>query len=144
MYLNPTIALAAYNFSAHSSPSPFPQQAILCYDSRHASLPVAYTECEPIVTYKIATGPRPATPILFGRRPAPGVLNRVPKTWESPPGHCIVGIDVPATSMEQTSLLEIQAAARAILMKCVLADPHLGGMTFIGATGNMLVEVMGV
>lgn len=49
-----------------------------------------------------------------------------------------------SSRIEQSSLLEIQAAARAILMNCVLGADHLGGTTLIGASGGLAVEILGV
>lgn len=47
-------------------------------------------------------------------------------------------------AFEKASLTEIQATARAIMMKCVLGEDHLGGMTSIGAKGNLQVQILGL
>ncbi|KAL8932426.1 MAG: hypothetical protein Q9216_006843 [Gyalolechia sp. 2 TL-2023] len=147
MYLNPAgaaAALVALNATNPSGIDPYPQQAIICWDDRYATKILSYPDCENVVSARIATGPDPSTPIYFSRNPIPPfVTNRVPKFWQAPPGICKVGIDVPSAGAEQTSLLEIQAAARAILMSCVLGAAHLGGTTLIGSRGDMLVEILG-
>lgn len=100
--------------------------------------------CTHVIEHDIATGPNPGQPIAFSRSPLPGIHSRVPKGWtELPQRTCRVNIDVPGAPAEEASLVEIQATARVIEMKCVLAGDHLGGMTFIGRTGNLLVEILG-
>ena len=145
MIINPAAALAALNTTTLSSilPGTFPQQSILCYDRRYADYPPVFADCERIIRNDIATGPRPDTPIIFSRNPLPGRQNRVPKAWTSLKSSCDIIIDVPTTLMEESNLLEIQATARAILMKCVLGSHHLGGMTFIGKRGGLSVQIIG-
>ena len=52
-------------------------------------------------------------------------------------------IDVPHVVAEMASLTEIQAAARAISIKCVLGNEHLGGFTFVGLNNELLVSIHG-
>ncbi|KAL9593315.1 MAG: hypothetical protein Q9219_007608, partial [cf. Caloplaca sp. 3 TL-2023] len=140
MWIKPATAIAAgaaINLTTFNLPDPFPSQSILCWDNRYASIIPTYHDCETIVVNDIATGPRPSTPILFSRVPQAGVANRVPKFWQRPSGTCRVEIDVPSAAAEQSNLLEIQATARAILMKCVLGEQRLGGMTVIGSHGGL-------
>ncbi|KAL8898099.1 MAG: hypothetical protein Q9207_006875 [Kuettlingeria erythrocarpa] len=135
------LALFNATFPAHSPP-----QAVLCYDRRYARDLPALGDCMQVIEHDIVSGPNPGQPIAFSRTPLPGVHARVPKDWIAPgrTRHtCRVSIDVPMAAAEKASLVEIQATARLIQMKCVLGEEHLGGMTLIGKTGNMVVEVLG-
>lgn len=67
----------------------------------------------------------------------------MPRRWVGPRSDCYVDIDVPLDGSEVASLTEIQAAARNVLMKCVLGDQHLGGVTVIGNREGLLVSVLG-
>ncbi|KAL8748458.1 MAG: hypothetical protein Q9184_007290, partial [Pyrenodesmia sp. 2 TL-2023] len=139
-------AAAALAFFNATFPAPSPRQAIMCYDKRYARDPPAMSDCTQIIEHDIVTGPDPGQAIGFSRSPLPGIHTRVPKGWVAPretQNTCRVSIDVPAAPAEEASLVEIQATARVIEMKCVLGGNHLGGMTFIGKTGNMLVEILG-
>ncbi|KAL8772269.1 MAG: hypothetical protein Q9209_002481 [Squamulea sp. 1 TL-2023] len=120
-----------------------PSNPVLCWDSRHAHHAPSYSGCESIVSFDIATGPRPSTTISFSRQPHLWLQNRVPKSWIGPQARCFVVIDVPHDAVEDASLMEIQAAARTVMMKCVLGEDHLGGFTYIGRSGSLLVEVLG-
>ncbi|KAI4178517.1 MAG: hypothetical protein LQ346_007420 [Caloplaca aetnensis] len=136
-------ALALFNATF---PAPYPPQAVLCYDRRYARDVPAMGDCMQVIEHGIVSGPNPGQPIAFSRAPLPGVHARVPKGWIAPgtTRHtCRVSIDVPMAPAEKASLVEIQATARVIQMKCVLGADHLGGMTLIGKTGNMLVEILG-
>ncbi|KAL8729339.1 MAG: hypothetical protein Q9166_004836 [cf. Caloplaca sp. 2 TL-2023] len=126
-----------------TSPDPFPTQSIVCYDSRYALHAPSYASCERIIKDYIATGQRPFITLSFARDPDPRRQSRVPKRWLEPRNMCDVGIDVPYAVEEEASLTEIQAAARSIMMKCVLGGEHLGGFTFIGRRGGLLVKIIG-
>ncbi|KAL8958606.1 MAG: hypothetical protein Q9193_004371, partial [Seirophora villosa] len=136
---------AGFNFTSDSrdpaTGSPLP--VVLCYDDRYAEHPPLFVDCQRIITHCIATGPNPSVRIPFSRRPLPGMHAVAPKYWVSPRTACRVTIDVPDLPAESVSLQEIQATADFILMKCVLAEPHLGGFTMIGENNGMLVEVLG-
>ncbi|KAL8941775.1 MAG: hypothetical protein Q9211_001666, partial [Gyalolechia sp. 1 TL-2023] len=89
MYLHPAAALVALNATTIGIPPPFRQQAIICWDDRYATKPLAYSDCESVVAGRIAPGPYPSRPIYFSRDPVQGRLAyRVPKVWQSPPGSC--------------------------------------------------------
>ena len=125
--------------------SPYIPQAVICYDERYAraSNPPTYRGCEYIIENNIATGPRPDLWHAFARLPDPNFQSRVPKRWVDPRRSCSVQIDVPRTVGEEASLTEIQAAARTILMQCVLGGWHLGGFTYVGKIGALLVSILG-
>ncbi|KAL8911950.1 MAG: hypothetical protein Q9172_007581 [Xanthocarpia lactea] len=141
---NSALSLLPLNLT-DSVDSPFLPQAIVCYDERYAraSNPPAYRGCHEVIENRIATGPRPDMWHAFSRRPDPLLQSRVPKRWVDARRSCSVQIDVPYNVGEEASLTEIQAAARAILMQCVLGAWHLGGFTYIGRLGALLVNVMG-
>lgn len=50
---------------------------------------------------------------------------------------------MPMAVVEMASLTEIQAAARAIAITCVLGSWHLGGFTFVGLKNELLVSIHG-
>ncbi|KAL8863105.1 MAG: hypothetical protein Q9178_000479 [Gyalolechia marmorata] len=141
---NSALSLLPLNLT-DSVDSPFLPQAVVCYDERyaHASNPPTYRGCQDVIEYSIATGPRPDLWHAFSRRPDPKLQSRVPKRWIDGRRSCTVLIDVPHTVAEEASLTEIQAAARTILMQCVLGGWHLGGFTYIGRRGALLVSVVG-
>ncbi|KAL8696026.1 MAG: hypothetical protein Q9201_007859 [Fulgogasparrea decipioides] len=119
-------------------PSPWPYQPIFCWDHRYARGAPIYHHCEMIINNQIATGPRPDHPTTFSRG-APRY--NVPKEWIAPRNTCVVQIDVPYAQVDEASLNEIQATARAIMMRCVLGEDHLGGFTTTGKGGGVHVEV---
>ncbi|KAL8638963.1 MAG: hypothetical protein Q9228_003938 [Teloschistes exilis] len=131
----PNLNLINSNF-----PSPWPRQPILCYTPYHAIHPPSFTDCEAIIRSQIADGPDPGRHIIFSRHPP---VSNCPKIWFGPSVSCGVEVDVRYEAFEKASLTEIQATARAIMMKCVLGEDHLGGMTAIGVKGNMQVQVLG-
>ncbi|KAL8645100.1 MAG: hypothetical protein Q9210_006895 [Variospora velana] len=120
----------------------FPFPAVLCYDRRYATDLPEFSDCAGIIANTIATESNPSVRIPFSRWPLPGIYS-VPKYWVSRRGSCRVTIDVPIAPAEMASLQEIKATADAILMKCVLGEDHLGGMTMIGERGLMIVEILG-
>ncbi|KAL8626433.1 hypothetical protein Q9189_007877 [Teloschistes chrysophthalmus] len=121
-------------------PSPWPWQPILCYTPAHALHPPPFADCDIIIRSQIAVGPDPGRHVIFSRHPP---VSNCPKIWFGPSASCGVAIDVRYEAFEKASLTEIQATARAIMMKCVLGEDHLGGMTAIGQKGNMQVQVLG-
>lgn len=125
--------------------APFVPQASVCYDERYASRTKApsYPGCVHVIENNIATGNRPDQWHAFSRRPDPTRHSRVPKTWVDNGRSCEVHIDVPYAVAEMASLTEIQAAARAISIKCVLGNEHLGGFTFVGMNNELLVSIHG-
>lgn len=125
--------------------APFVPEAIICYDERYAQPYKApsYPGCVHVVESNIATGTRPDLWHAFSRRPDPTRQSRVPKTWVDNGQSCEVHIDVPMAVVEMASLTEIQAAARAIAIKCVLGSWHLGGFTFVGLKNELVVSIHG-
>ncbi|KAL8723845.1 MAG: hypothetical protein Q9181_007141 [Wetmoreana brouardii] len=121
-------------------PSPWPHQPIICWDRRYAHHAPIYNDCEMIIKNRIATGPRPDHPAVFSRHLP---VRNVPKEWIAPRNTCAVQIDVPYAHTDEASLNEVQATARAIMMRCVLGADHLGGFTTTGIRGQVRVEVNG-
>ncbi|KAL8843398.1 MAG: hypothetical protein Q9176_002011 [Flavoplaca citrina] len=128
-----------------SSPdyAPFVPEATFCYDRRYAwhDTPPNYEGCSSVIEHKIATGEHPELFHAFSRRPDPMRQMRVPKAWVDPEQTCGVHIDVPGAVVEMASLIEIQAAARVIAIKCVLGQERLGGFTFVGMSNQLLVSI---
>ncbi|KAL9627072.1 MAG: hypothetical protein Q9204_006829 [Flavoplaca sp. TL-2023a] len=122
---------------------PFVPEATVCYDRRYAwhDRPPDYQGCSTVIEHKIAIGEHPELYHAFARRPDPRKQSRVPKAWVDPEQTCGIHIDVPGAVVELATLVEIQAAARVIAIKCVLGEERLGGFTFIGMSGQLLVSI---
>ncbi|KAL8847713.1 MAG: hypothetical protein Q9221_007274 [Calogaya cf. arnoldii] len=142
------LSLLPTNLTGPSN-APFAPKATFCYNENYTrSGPLSYTTCTQIIEHKIATGPRPDLWHAFARRPDPKRQSYVPKTWTDPSLQCGIRIDVPGAVVEMASLVEIQAAARVIAIKCILGgqaprDYRLGGFTFVGFHNELLVSVQG-
>ncbi len=120
-----------------------------CWTPALSPHPVIFKECYDLVTKQIhLTGSfNPNVPLIFSREKPLGPDIELPHSWVTgPPGNCIVGIDIPGKvgGTEKTSLKDIEMAARAIAVKCIIAPPHLGGILTIGWQGKLNVIITGM
>lgn len=76
--------------------------------------------------------------MIFSRSETAGFT--VPRTWGE--GSCVVAIDVDGDGVEETSTFRaITERAWALMLACVIMEPHLGGRTRLGEHEMMSVLV---
>lgn len=110
---------------------------------------LVFKECYDIITRKIPrTGSFDADiPLIFSRDESLRPDIETPYSWISrPPGKCIIGVDIPSVvgGSEKTSLRDIEYAAKAIAVRCVIQPPHLGGILVIGWQHKLNVIITGM
>ncbi|KAL8925517.1 MAG: hypothetical protein Q9208_003408 [Pyrenodesmia sp. 3 TL-2023] len=121
----------------------------LCWTPALSPDALVFKECYDIITKQIPrTGSFNAdTPLIFSRDKALRPDIETPHSWISrPPRNCIIGVDIPAAvgGTEKTSLKDIEYAAKAIAVRCIIQPPHLGGILTIGWQGKLNVVITGM
>lgn len=120
-----------------------------CWHPQVSPKPLIFRECSTIISQLIPRAGRfdKTTPLSFGRA---GPLHpdvETPFSWQLPrPSNCIIGIDIPAAvgGTDKTSLKDIQDAALAVAIDCVIKPPHLGGIIAIGWQEKLNVVITGL
>lgn len=144
------ITLITHTSALVASPAPHiltftTQSDILCYDTRYATHHPPLDDCSEVLTREIAT-PHMTRPITFSRHPI-GDQFRLPHTFKTARGACAVVIDMPMTPTHaavppaEASMLDVKAAAFAVLKACVAHADGLGGIVQTGLRGDLQVRV---
>ena len=112
----------------HQSPPLRPQRA-----------PTTYKECSHILRFLLDYDKEQGS-ITFSRRP--GIGYRVPDYWVA--GTCAIPIDMHSDNeVDEMSFHDIAVEAGAIMVRCVMYGPHLGGTQPVGPRKVMNVTVFG-
>ncbi|KAL8634344.1 MAG: hypothetical protein Q9228_008062 [Teloschistes exilis] len=110
--------------------------------------PLIFKDCDIVIRNKIlnehAFGPD--QPLSFSRDRGLNPDIKLPETWTSGAGDCIVGVDIPSNvgGEEKTSLRDIVFAAQAVAVECVIKPPHLGGLLLVGWQKKMNVVIVSI
>ncbi|KAL8646052.1 MAG: hypothetical protein Q9210_006354 [Variospora velana] len=120
-----------------------------CWYPQISPNPLIFKECNYIITKLIPrTGNFDTSiPLIFSRDESLHPDVETPKSWQLPrPVNCIVGIDIAHAvgGSDKTSLKDIQHAATAIAIECVIKPPHLGGILQIGWQEKLNVIITGL
>jgi len=115
-----------------------------CWQQNPASQPqlkpIIYKECRDIIT-KIPMGQKALAPLVFSRSATEGF--KVPESWQY--GSCVLTIDVEGADVYETSTFAaVTKRAFALMVQCVINEPHLGGRSFVGDHDGLEVLVFGV
>ncbi|KAL9005557.1 MAG: hypothetical protein Q9188_001682 [Gyalolechia gomerana] len=105
---------------------------ILCWDSRYATKKPKLDSCTSIIAHQIVTPPFNTGPITFSRRSIGASDYRVPHSWRTGPGGCVIAIDIPELpswpiEYVESSLVDVKKAAIELAESCVARNAKLGG-----------------
>ena len=101
--------------------------------------PTTFKECYELVK-RLAHHDKAEAAMIFSRKPGAGF--RVPEHWVS--GNCVLTIDMDSDNDEETlSFKDLAVDAGAVMVRCVMAPPHLGGTMLVGQRRSMNVTVFG-
>ncbi|CAF9926680.1 MAG: hypothetical protein HETSPECPRED_006392 [Heterodermia speciosa] len=106
---------------------------------RHPIAPTTFKTCYEIVK-RLVHHDKAEAAMIFSRKPGAGF--RVPENWVS--GNCVFTIDMDSDTDEETlSFRELAVDAAAVMARCVMNPPHLGGTLLVGRRKSMNVTVFG-
>ncbi|KAI4178493.1 MAG: hypothetical protein L6R41_008365 [Letrouitia leprolyta] len=116
-----------------------------------AIVPATFTECREAIN-NIIVGRDPEEVLRFSAESSQRPDIKLPTTWRVPgpppqaQDKCMVGLqwnaDAPRRGDDHTTLIDIQGAAMAAAIKCVINPPHLGGTVIVGWKQHMVVNVL--
>ncbi|KAI4194633.1 MAG: hypothetical protein LQ350_007658 [Teloschistes chrysophthalmus] len=110
--------------------------------------PLIFKDCDSVIRRQILNEHAfdPDQPLTFSRDVNLNPDIKLPETWTSPGGDCIVGVDIPSTlgGEEKTSLRDILFAAQAVAVECVIKPPHIGGLMLVGWQKKMNVVIVSI
>ncbi|KAL8637353.1 MAG: hypothetical protein Q9228_005369, partial [Teloschistes exilis] len=110
--------------------------------------PLIFKNCDSVIRRQILNEHAfdPDQPLTFSRDRGLNPDIKLPETWTSLGGDCIVGVDIPSTvgGVEKTSLRDILFTAQAVAIECVIKPPHLGGLMLVGWQSKMNVVIVSV
>ncbi|KAL8898637.1 MAG: hypothetical protein Q9207_006607 [Kuettlingeria erythrocarpa] len=123
-----------------------PIYAPKCWDPHPAIRPAVFAECRDTIRHiTTSTQFEPDQPLRFSINPSFHPDIQLPVTWKRPGNeNCDVGLQfLPlARGSDRATLYEVQSAAMAAAMECVIKPPHMGGVVEIGWEGLMAVNVL--
>ncbi|KAL8761719.1 MAG: hypothetical protein Q9184_002194 [Pyrenodesmia sp. 2 TL-2023] len=151
-YLVTCIILSALLPLAISPPPPprphrNPVYAPKCWASHPTVRPAVFAECRDIIRHIPTSTPQfePSQPLKFSTNPSFRPDIHLPAVWRLPgKENCYVGLQFKtgATGYDRTTLFDVQSAAMAAALECVIRPPHLGGVVEVGWEGRMAVNVL--
>ncbi|KAL9022757.1 MAG: hypothetical protein Q9185_000019 [Variospora sp. 1 TL-2023] len=107
--------------------------------------PAIYSECWDIIR-EIPTSSTfdPGIPLKFSPDPARRPDIRLPAAWTFGKENCDVGLQFSpgASGDDRTTLYDVQSAAKAVALECVIKPPHLGGVAVVGWKNLLAVNVL--
>lgn len=106
-----------------------------CWPNDESTGPLVFRECLDIINHVVAHGHDLNVPLKFSQDSSlePDIL--LPMSWlGGRTSNCIVGLAfVPdKTGYDRVSMSDIQRAATALGVECVIKPPHRGGIVQIG------------
>ncbi len=130
-----------------SAPTPSAAYRPKCYPPQPHLLPAVFRACKTIIfTIPTASGPHdPSVPLKFSpdRDQRPDV--RLPAAWGKGNRECNIALQFgrdASVRYDMTTLNDVQGAALAVAMECVIRPPHLGGYVEVGWRQRMAVNVL--
>ncbi|KAL8988126.1 MAG: hypothetical protein Q9177_002748 [Variospora cf. flavescens] len=140
------IALAALLTLATCAPRRNLTYTPTCYPPEQPLIrPAIFSECWDIIR-EIPTSSTfdPGIPLKFSPDPARRPDIRLPAAWTFGKENCDVGLQFNpgASGDDRTSLYDVQSAAKAVAIQCVIKPPHLGGVMVVGWKNLMAVNVL--
>ncbi|KAI4172591.1 MAG: hypothetical protein LQ343_003438 [Gyalolechia ehrenbergii] len=143
MIVSPSLALTALALNTRPHPD-----NILCWDSRYATKKPNLDSCTSIIAHQIVKPPFNTGPVTFSRRPIGASDYRVPHSWRTGPGGCVITIDIPELpsrpiEYEKSSLVDVKKAAIELAASCVARNAKSGGLILIGDDWNLQVRIEG-
>lgn len=142
-------ALLPLTISPPPPPRPHrnPIYAPKCWAPHPTVRPAVFAECRDIIRNLPASTPQfePNQPLTFSTDPSFRPDIQLPAVWKQPGDvNCDVGLQFKtgAKGHDHTTLLDVQSAAMAAALECVINPPHLGGLVEVGWEGRMAVNVL--
>lgn len=115
-----------------------------CWGHADAGPTLTYRDCLNVINQQVIRGRDLDIPVKFSRDPTinPDVI--LPISWASRTGDCFVGLDFApgGGGYDRTSWRDIQRAAQAIGVLCVIKEPHRGGIIQIGWYDNLALVLL--
>lgn len=138
--VNPHLLLPLLNSTLLSS-SHFLDASIGCYGQNPPDEPqiklITYKQCREVIG-QIPIGEKGLAPVSFSRDSSRGY--KVPDSWKF--GNCEVVIDMAQGIEEEVATwAAILKRAFDIVIECVVHQPHLGGLSLLGANQNLKISV---
>lgn len=152
-HLRYIIGLLTFCLMVHQWPKSFAAAAAprlrtsrpTCWDDPDLFAPVVFKDCIDVVNNEITKGRDPTVPLKFSKDPTLHPDITLPKYWTRGDANCGVGVDfVPQMQgYDRTTLDDVQRAARAVAVECVIKEPHLGGFVQLGWNDRLGVLIAG-
>lgn len=116
-----------------------------CWDQITAFVPVIFRECIDIISHDITEGHDPEEVLKFSSNASFEPDIQLPKYWKRRGVNCGVGVDLAPglEGYDRTTLRDIQEAARAVAVACVIRPPHAGGFAQLGWHHKLGVLISG-
>ena len=106
-----------------------------CWDNPLQFPPIVFKDCIEVINKEIIRGhDDPTIPLKFSKDLNLHPDIRLPKYWTRNGRKCGVGVDLAPRMQgyDRTTLDDIQRAARAVAVECIIKEPHLGGYMQLG------------
>ena len=134
--------LAPFAIAAALSPASLDPD---CWKDRDGAPTITFKECLDIVGDKVIWGRDVDLPLKFSRDPNHGPDIKLPASWFSDAGNCMVGLDLAPgeTGADRASPLDLVRATKKIGVDCIIKPPHRGGTMRIGWGDKMYLVIMG-
>ncbi|KAI4094054.1 MAG: hypothetical protein LQ348_001117 [Seirophora lacunosa] len=140
------IALAALLTLATCAPRRKLTYRPVCYTTDQPLIrPAIFSECRDIIKVMMASSRfDPDIPLKFSPDPAKEPDIRLPAAWTRGKENCDVGLQFQSgkSGYDRTTLRDVQQAAMAVALECVINPPHLGGLAVVGWEKLMAVNVL--
>lgn len=140
------IALAALLTLATCAPRRKLTYRPICYTTDQPQIrPAIFSECRDIIKVIMASSRfGPDIPLKFSPDPAKEPDIRLPAAWTRGKENCDVGLQFQTgkSGYDRTTLRDVQQAAMAVALECVINPPHLGGLAVVGWEKLMAVNVL--
>jgi hypothetical protein len=106
-----------------------------CWPDDESTNPLIFRECLDIINQEVTRGHDPNLPLKFSQDSSlePDIL--LPMSWlGGRTSNCIVGLAFAPdrTGYDRVRMLDVQRAATALGVECVIKPPHRGGIVQIG------------
>ncbi|KAL8851500.1 MAG: hypothetical protein Q9221_003600 [Calogaya cf. arnoldii] len=105
-----------------------------CWEDTERFAPIVFKDCVDVIR-EITEGQDPHMPLKFSKDPSLHPDIELPKYWSRGESKCGVGVDMAPDlgDYDRTTLNDIQKAARAAAVECIIKHPlHLGGFVEVG------------
>ncbi|KAL8751519.1 MAG: hypothetical protein Q9184_006043 [Pyrenodesmia sp. 2 TL-2023] len=145
-FLLPVIAHRNHPATSSATTSTLRAHTPTCWDDTTRFLPIVFRECISIIrTDIISTGHDPDQPLKFSHDPNYHPDIQLPRYWKRAGVNCGVGLDFAPRlqGYDRTTLRDVEAAAMAVAVECVIKPPHTGGYVRLGWYDRLGVLISG-